>query len=166
MKEKNKASAIEMKLVYVAGPYSGKNEFEIQRNILRARYWSLALWKSGFAVLCPHANTAGFHHFEGQDGITIDTWYEGDIVMLERCDVVFVTPNYKRSSGTLNEIKEANRLGIPVVYLKGEPPSKLKVEAALREAGFAFAHNVLTQVASVVTDHSVEDNQQKRRGAE
>jgi hypothetical protein len=41
-----------------------------------------------------------------------------------------------------------------LVYLEGEPPGKKKVEAALREAGFDFAHNVLTQVASVLTDHS------------
>jgi hypothetical protein len=41
-----------------------------------------------------------------------------------------------------------------LVYLQGEPPSKKKVEAALREAGFDFAHNVLTQAASVLTDHS------------
>ena len=40
-----------------------------------------------------------------------------------------------------------------LVYLKGEPPSKQKVEAALREAGFDFAHNVLTQAAYVRTDH-------------
>ena len=41
-----------------------------------------------------------------------------------------------------------------LVYLKGEPPSKQKVESALREAGFDFAHNVLTQAMSVLTDHS------------
>jgi hypothetical protein len=35
-----------------------------------------------------------------------------------------------------------------LVYLKDEPPSKLTVEEALREAGFDFAYNVLT-------DHSV-----------
>ena len=40
-----------------------------------------------------------------------------------------------------------------LVFLKGEPPSKKKVEIALREAGFDFAHNVLTQAAFVWTDH-------------
>ena len=40
-----------------------------------------------------------------------------------------------------------------LVYLNGEPPSKLKVEIALREAGFDCAHNVLTQMADVRTDH-------------
>ena len=41
-----------------------------------------------------------------------------------------------------------------LVYLTGEPPSKKKVELALREAGFDFVHNVLTQAAFVRTDHS------------
>ena len=45
-----------------------------------------------------------------------------------------------------------------LVFLKGEPPSKKKVEIALREAGFDFAHNVLTQMADVRTDHA-EDRQ-------
>ena len=40
-----------------------------------------------------------------------------------------------------------------LVYLKGDPPSKKKVEIALREAGFDFAHNVLTQVTFVRTDY-------------
>ena len=43
-----------------------------------------------------------------------------------------------------------------LVYLNGEPPSKMKVENALREAGFDFVHNVLTQAAFVRTDHSME----------
>jgi hypothetical protein len=43
-----------------------------------------------------------------------------------------------------------------LVYEKGQPPSKKTVESALREAGFDFAHNVLTQAAYVWTDHSGE----------
>ena len=41
-----------------------------------------------------------------------------------------------------------------LIYQNGEPPSKKKVEIVLREAGFDFAHNVLTQAAFVWTDHS------------
>ncbi len=40
-----------------------------------------------------------------------------------------------------------------LVYLDGEPPSRMSVEAALREAGFDFVHNILTQAAFVRTDH-------------
>ncbi|MGA2063309.1 MAG: hypothetical protein ABSG67_22795 [Thermoguttaceae bacterium] len=36
-----------------------------------------------------------------------------------------------------------------LVYLDGQPPSKKEVEAALKEAGFDFVHNVLTQAAYV-----------------
>ena len=36
-----------------------------------------------------------------------------------------------------------------LVYLKDEPPSRKKVEIALREAGFDFVHNVLTQINPV-----------------
>jgi hypothetical protein len=41
-----------------------------------------------------------------------------------------------------------------LVYLEGQPPSKKEVEAALKEAGFDFVHNVLTQAAYVWTNHS------------
>ena len=46
-----------------------------------------------------------------------------------------------------------------LVYLNGEPPSKKKVETALREAGFDFVHNVLTQAAFVWTDHTNNENE-------
>ena len=36
-----------------------------------------------------------------------------------------------------------------LVYLQGEPPSRKKVEIALREAGFDFVHNFFTQVSLV-----------------
>jgi hypothetical protein len=41
-----------------------------------------------------------------------------------------------------------------LVYMDGQPPSKKEVEAALKEAGFDFVHNVLTQAAYVWTNHS------------
>ncbi len=41
-----------------------------------------------------------------------------------------------------------------LVFLKSEPPSKIKVEKALREAGFDFTHNVLTQAVDVKMNHS------------
>lgn len=42
-----------------------------------------------------------------------------------------------------------------LVYLDGQPPNKKEVEAALKEAGFDFVHNVLTQVSNVWTNHSI-----------
>jgi hypothetical protein len=41
-----------------------------------------------------------------------------------------------------------------LVFLDSQPPSKREVEAALKEAGFDFVHNILTQTAYVLTNHS------------
>ena len=41
-----------------------------------------------------------------------------------------------------------------LVFLKDKPPSKKKVEIALRKAGFDFVHNVLTQAVDVQTEHA------------
>ncbi len=38
-----------------------------------------------------------------------------------------------------------------VVYLQGQPPSRKEVEAALAEAGFDFARNVLTKASELWT---------------
>jgi hypothetical protein len=40
-----------------------------------------------------------------------------------------------------------------LVYFEGKPPSKKQVDVALREAGFDFAHNLLTQISDVWTEH-------------
>ncbi|MGO9114512.1 MAG: hypothetical protein ACLP9L_35290 [Thermoguttaceae bacterium] len=42
-----------------------------------------------------------------------------------------------------------------LVHLAGEPPSKLKLEKALREAGFDIARKVLTPAALLLTNHAV-----------
>lgn len=39
-----------------------------------------------------------------------------------------------------------------VVYAEGQTPNQKEMEAALREAGFDFAHNVLTQASAVWTN--------------
>jgi hypothetical protein len=49
-----------------------------------------------------------------------------------------------------------------LAYMKDEPPGKKKVEAAVREAGFDFVHNVLPQTAFVSPDHS--DGKEGRGG--
>jgi hypothetical protein len=48
-----------------------------------------------------------------------------------------------------------------LVYLDGQSPSKKEVEAALKEAGFNFVHNILTQAACVGTNHSGIEGRKK-----
>ena len=51
-----------MKIAYIAGPYRAKTYSEIDLHILNAQQVAIQLWQIGYAVICPHKNTA---HFEG-----------------------------------------------------------------------------------------------------
>lgn len=98
-----------MKLAYVAGPYRADSESGVVANIRAAEEVAIELWKHGYAVICPHKNTALF------GGLCPDeVWLKGDLVMLERCDLVVLVPGWERSSGTKAEFVHAHERGIPV----------------------------------------------------
>lgn len=112
-----------MKLIYVAGPFRGPSAWDIECNIRRAEALALEVWRLGAAALCPHCNTRFF-----QNAAPDSVWLEGDLEMLRRCDGVIVTQDWQNSSGATAEVREALRLGIPVLpsigplsrYLRGE----------------------------------------------
>jgi len=101
-----------MKVAYVAGPYRSKEGVRgIVENIRRAESLALHLWNCGYAVICPHKNTALFDGAEPDD-----VWLDGDLAVMRRCDAVFVMDNHEHSSGVRAEIAEAQRCGIPIHY--------------------------------------------------
>jgi hypothetical protein len=104
-----------MKLAYVAGPYRGKsknkiiNKLQVIRDILAAREVAKELWRMGYAVLCPHSNTALF------DGVAPDqTFLDGDLLILDRCDLIVLQGKWWDSKGTLGEIKRAKQNEMPI----------------------------------------------------
>ncbi len=98
-----------MKLVYIAGPYTADTTWQTVQNIRKAEEAALHYWRKGFAVICPHKNTALF------DGACPDeTWLEGDLEMLRRCDVIVLLPHWQTSPGARREVKEALDCGIQV----------------------------------------------------
>lgn len=104
------------KLVYVAGPYTGSTHdsrsfAEINSNIMRARMWSVEVWRAGAVALCPHLNT---YHFELDAGLPAEAYYQGDLIMLAKCDAMFVIPNSERSRGVALERDFCIEHGIPV----------------------------------------------------
>jgi hypothetical protein len=98
-----------MKMVFVAGPYRGANEWEVTQNIRRAEALALELWRVGLAVICPHKNTA---YFGGAD--RDDIWLAGGLEMVRRSDAVVCTPDWEKSIGARSEVALAEELGIPV----------------------------------------------------
>lgn len=98
-----------MKLAYVAGPYRAACEWRVTQNIREAEAVALELWRMGYAVICPHKNTA---YFGGAEGLLDQTWLDGDLEMIARCDLVVGTPRWRESLGARAEVEFAARRGI------------------------------------------------------
>jgi hypothetical protein len=100
-----------MQVVMVSGAYRGESKKDISRNIKVARKAAKSLWQQGYAVVCPHSNSAHF------DGVCSDeVWLSGYLEILKRCDGIFVLSNWRESKGTINEIKLAEELNKFILY--------------------------------------------------
>ena len=98
-----------MKLIYIAGPFRAVTVWAMEQNIRVAESLALAAWKTGFAVICPHANT---RFFQGE--MPDQTWLDGDKEMVKRCDAVLLVEGWDRSEGARDEMRLAQEMEIPV----------------------------------------------------
>lgn len=91
-----------MKVAYIAGPYRGRTIHDTVENIRRAEKVAIKYWQKGYAVICPHKNTALF------DGLCVENvWLKGDIEIMKRCDVIVMMKNWKDSEGARKEYEIA-----------------------------------------------------------
>ena len=97
-----------MAVVYIAGPFSGADAWEIHCNVHRANAVARDVARLGAAPLTPHAIGAHFHGTE-----SYEFWCAATLEMMRRCDAVLFTLDWTRSRGALAEKQEAERLGIP-----------------------------------------------------
>ena len=101
-----------MKILYVAGKYRSKEGTRgVWENIERAGDVAVQLWRMGFAVICPHKNTA---FFDGPDDA--EMFINGDLEMIKRCDGVVALPGWKESVGARQEIGYSKERWIPVYF--------------------------------------------------
>lgn len=102
-----------MRVIYVAGPYRSTCEWELEGFLRHAEDVSLKLWKEGWAVICPHKNTA---HFGGALGIPDNTWLMGYLEILKRCDAICMLKGWEDSKGAQAEMALAKVRGLSVLY--------------------------------------------------
>jgi hypothetical protein len=110
-----------MILVYVAGPYRAPNVWQVEQNIRRAEEMAFLVWRLGAVPVTPHL--LGRH----LDKVLPDPHVlQAMLAVLKMCHVLVTVPNWQNSKGTVDEIAEATRLGIPTfdlenlkIYLKG-----------------------------------------------
>lgn len=131
-----------MKLVYIAGPLRASNGWDVTLNIIKAKALALEVWRLGAVCICPHANTDGF------GGVLPEqTWIDGDIEILTRCDAVLMADGWEQSYGACNERLAAMKHGIPV-FLSLDLLKEWLDAAALPPASGVFVSNVFVSNTS------------------
>lgn len=106
-------------VVYIAGPHRADNACLREQNIRRAEEASFRVAQSGDIPLCPHSATRFF------DGTLNDAyWLAATLKLLRRCDAILMVAGWQNSEGSLGELAEAERLGIPVRYDEGARPGE------------------------------------------
>lgn len=103
-----------MKVAYIAGPFRSPSYFGIYQNVRHAERVALKYWKLGYAVFCPHTNTANFDGAIPKEHDHV--WLEGDIEIMKRCDMVVAMSTWERSTGARAEVKLAQSLGMEVIF--------------------------------------------------
>ena len=104
-------------LIYLASPYTGGDPTKLFYAVQDETVRMLA---AGKTVFCPIVYSAsGFDSLAQRLGGGFD-WYEFDLRILCRCDrlVVLMLDGWRESKGVALEIAEAERLGMPIEYVK------------------------------------------------
>ena len=86
-----------MKVIYVAGKYRDGTSLGVLDNIHHATQEAYKLWNEGWAVICPHMNTAHFND------IPSDVILPGDLELLNRCDAIYLLKGWQGSEGAQQE---------------------------------------------------------------
>lgn len=117
-----------MPLAYVSGPYRHpKGTAFVERNIRAAEGVAQDLWQLGFAVICPHTNTK---HFDGL--AEPEVWLAGDLVMVEKCDVLVMIPGWQYSQGAYLEWEHHVKRGGAVFYWPDDRPKLIEFVLSYR----------------------------------
>lgn len=110
---------------FISGPYRAKTTNETRRNIRIAEEAAEEYWRKGYAVICPHLNSAFF------DGACDDERFLiGYEEMVPWADLVVLLPGWETSAGARREYERALSLGI-----KTEPYNSTKTEEPKKERG-------------------------------
>ena len=98
-------------LVYIAGPYSGSDGWEVACNVHEAEKLAREVVRMGAGPITPHSIGARMAGTE-----TYELWCAITLEMMRRCDAVLFTDDWQRSAGARGEHEEAIKIGLPIFY--------------------------------------------------
>src|SRR5216684_2008596 len=100
-----------MKIVYIAGPYTGKTKNIIAANIGVAESFARRIASMKIGFICPHLNS---RHMEDIEEVNYQFWVKMYLRIVPKCDAMFLLPSWETSEGTKKEIFLAEKYSIPV----------------------------------------------------
>jgi hypothetical protein len=100
-----------MKVVYVAGPFTARDMWQVRKNVHCAEFWGFEIAEAGGVPLMPTSNT---EHFYGT--LTAKFWYDATMELLHRCDAIFMLPGWNLSKDARAEYDRAKELGLPIFH--------------------------------------------------
>jgi len=125
-----------MKVIYVSGKIrDARGDFMTSLHTELARQYGALLWRRGWFAFIPHMSTMWM---EGV--VRYDSFLKGDLIMISRCDAVFMLPNWMDSNGARIERKFAEDIGIPIYYEFREVPIVESVPLDDNPATFDYIH--------------------------
>ena len=101
-----------MKVIFCAGPFraiDGGGPWEQEQNVRVMESLALHINSLGAVALCPHAMTRFY-----QDALPDTFWIKMTRELMRRCDAVVLGPNWMDSSGTRDELGEAETRDMPI----------------------------------------------------
>lgn len=88
-------------LIYTAGPYSeSAGVGTVEENIQRTTEIAAELWEMGYAVICPHMNSA---NLEQTTTLSNKDFVDRDLEMVRVCDAIVMLPYWEQSLGAVRE---------------------------------------------------------------
>ena len=100
-----------MKLIYIAGRFSGPTRADVERNIVTATHVGLEVARAGAMPVIPHSMTA---HPDFERVQPYEFWIEGTLRQLDSCDAVMCVPGWETSKGAMFEVARAITRKMPV----------------------------------------------------
>lgn len=107
-------------IIYLATPIRPKGDQTLESNLAKAKQLALELWKKGYTVFCPAANSDLPISLADKE-VEAERWLNGDIEILMRCDAMVVAPGWERSEGVKGEIVCAGMYQIPYFFYPDLP---------------------------------------------
>lgn len=111
-------------IIYLASSIRPKGDQTLRGNIDNAKRIALELWKKGYTVFCPAANTDLPSEAAHDLNLPDERWLNADLYFLSKCDAMVIAPGWEESIGVAGEIVFASENNIPVFVYPALPEMK------------------------------------------